>query len=100
MSALIYTVTAVQDECGSRCRCLGYFNSYEELLNQINKYGINGLDEGGLFKYLVVEKFETGIYANSIGAETWFEADYNTNSWTEMLDKPERFKGTVNFGMG
>jgi len=99
MSALIYTVTAVPDESGGRCRCLGYFYSYEELLNQINKYGINGLDEGGLFKYLVVEKFSSGIYAYSVGAETWFVANYETNSW-DGTDKPEKFKGIVSFGMG
>lgn len=97
MNGLIYTVTAVSEE--GKCRCIGYFYSYGELLNQINKYGINGVDEGGLFKYLVIEKFETGIYANSIGAETWFEADYATNSWVET-DKPEQFQGTVSYGMG
>lgn len=98
MNGLIYTVTVASEE--GKCRCVGYFYSYAELLNQINKYGINGLDEGGLFKYLVVEKFESGIYAYSVGAETWFEADHNNNSWIEMLDKPDRFKGIVNFGMG
>jgi hypothetical protein len=100
MTGLIYTVTAVPDENGGRCRCLGYYNTYGDLLNQINKYGINGLDEGGLFKYLVVEKFEAGIYAYSIGAEIWFEADHSNNSWVEMLDKPDKFKGIINFGMG
>lgn len=97
MNALIYTVTAVPDN--GRCRCLGYFHSYDEALSQINKYGMNGLDEGGLFKYLVVEKFSSGIYAYSVGAETWFVANHETNSW-DGTDKPEKFKGIINFGMG
>ena len=98
MNGLIYTVTAVPER--GHCRCVGYFYSYQEALSAINKYGINGLDEGGLFKYLVVEKFESGIYAMSFGAETWFVADHDTNSWVELQDKPEKFKGTTNYGMG
>ena len=99
MNNLIHTVTAVPEKSGSSCRCLGYFRSFRDALNEINKHGINGLDEGGLFKYLVVEKFETGFYATSVGAETWFEVDYSTNSWVEG-NKPSRFEGTVSYGMG
>jgi len=96
----IYTVTTVQNETGEHPRCVGFFSRFSDALHYINKFGINGLDEGGVFKYLVIEKFKEGIYAMSDEfEESWFEADFKDNNWKE-IKKPSKFKGVINFGMG
>ncbi len=96
----IYTITMVPKKSGDRCRCVGFFTRFSNALHFINKYGINGLDEGGLFKYLVIEKILEGIYSISEEIEQiWFEADFKNNKWKE-IKKPSLFKGVINFGIG
>ena len=96
----IYTITVVPEKSGERTRCIGFFNRYSDVLHYIEKYGINGLDEGGLFKYLVIEKVFEGIYSVSEEfEENWFEADFKTTKWKE-IKKPKQFKGVINFGIG
>jgi hypothetical protein len=96
----IYTITMVPEEAGERCRCIGFYNRYSDALHFIEKFGINGLDEGGLYKYLIIEKVSEGIYAMSDEfEESWFEADFETMKWKE-IKKPEKFKGVINFGLG
>lgn len=99
-SESIYTITMVPEKSGERCRCIGFYTRYSDALHFIEKFGINGLDEGGLFKYLVIEKVMEGIYAVSDEfEESWFEADFETMKWKE-IKKPEKFKGVINFGLG
>ena len=50
----IYTVTTVPEKSGERCRCVGFYARYSDALHFIEKFGINGLDDGGLSKYLVI----------------------------------------------
>lgn len=96
----IYTITTVPDKAGERVRCVGFFTRYSDALYYIDKFGINGLDEGGLYKYLVIEKFSEGIYAMSEEfEESWFETDFETMKWKE-IKKPKKFKGVINFGIG
>jgi hypothetical protein len=96
----IYTVTTVPEKSGGRSRCVGFFARYSDALHFIEKFGINGLDEGGLFKYLVIEKVSEGIYSVSDEfEETWFETDFETMKWKE-IKKPNKFKGVINFGIG
>lgn len=96
----IYTLTTVPEKSGERCRCIGFFSRYSDALHYINKYGINGLDEGGLFRYLVIEKVSEGLYAISDEfEETWFKTDFKSNNWKE-IKKPKQFKGVINFGIG
>lgn len=96
----IYAITTVQEKPGERCRCIGFYNRYSDALHFIERFGINGLDEGGLYKYLVIEKILEGIYATSEEfEESWFEADFETMKWKE-IKKPEKFKGVINFGIG
>jgi hypothetical protein len=96
----IYTITIVPEKSGERCRCVGFYTRYSDALHFIEKWGINGLDEGGLFKYLVIEKFSEGIYAMSDEfEESWFETDFETMQWKE-IKKPKQFKGVINFGIG
>lgn len=96
----IYTITMVPEKSGERCRCVGFYSRYSDVLHFIDRFGVNGLDEGGLFKYLIVEKVSEGIYATSDEfEETWFEADLKTNNWKE-IKKPNQFKGVINFGIG
>ncbi len=96
----IYTLTMVPEKSGERCRCLGFYTRYSDALHFIEKFGINGLDEGGLFKYLIIEKMSEGIYAMSEEfEESWFEADFKTMKW-EAIKKLEKFKSVINFGMG
>lgn len=99
-SESIYTISMVPEKSGERCRCIGFYTRYSDALHFIEKFGINGLDEGGLFKYLVIEKVMEGIYAMSDEfEESWFEADFETMKWKE-IKKPEKFKGVINFGLG
>lgn len=99
-SESIYTITMVPKKSGERSRCVGFYTRYSDALHFIDKFGINGLDEGGLFKYLVIEKVSEGIYATSDEfEESWFEADFDTMKWKE-IKKPEVFKGVINFGIG
>jgi hypothetical protein len=99
-SESIYTITMVPEKSGERCRCVGFYTRYSDALHFIEKNGINGLDEGGLFKYLIIEKISEGIYAMSDEfEESWFEADFKTMKWKE-IKKPEKFKGVINFGLG
>jgi hypothetical protein len=99
-SESIYTLTTVPEKSGERCRCVGFYARYSDALHFIEKFGINGLDEGGLFKYLVIEKFIEGIYSTSDEfEESWFETDFKTTKWKE-IKKPSKFKGIINFGMG
>ena len=96
----IYTITTVPEKSGERCRCVGFYTRYSDALHFIEKFGINGLDEGGLFKYLVIEKFLEGIYATSEEfEESWFEADFENMKW-KQIKKPKKFKGVINFGIG
>lgn len=96
----IYTITTVPEKSGERCRCVGFYTRYSDALHFIEKFGINGLDEGGLFKYLVIEKVSEGVYAMSDEfEESWFKADFETMKWRE-IKKPEKFKGVINFGIG
>lgn len=99
-SESIYTITMVPKKSGERSRCVGFYTRYSDALHFIDKFGINGLDEGVLFKYLVIEKVSEGIYATSDEfEESWFEADFDTMKWKE-IKKPEVFKGVINFGIG
>lgn len=96
----IYTLTTVPEKSGGHARCVGFFSRYSDALHYIEKFGVNGLDEGGLFKYLVIEKVFEGIYGVSEEfEETWFETDFKLKKWKE-IKKPLKFKGTVNFGIG
>jgi hypothetical protein len=96
----IYTITMVPEKSGEHSRCIGFYTRYSDALHFIEKFGINGLDEGGLFKYLVIEKVLEGIYAMSDEfEESWFEADFKTMKWKE-IKKPEKFKSVINFGIG
>lgn len=94
----IYTITAVPEVGHSRC--IGYFSSRQKAIMTILKNGINGLDEGGIFKYLVVEKFSSGLYANSTGDENWFIANYKDDCWEKMENKPKKFNGITNYAIG
>jgi len=99
-SESIYTITVVPEKSGGRARCIGFYTRYSDALHFIEKFGINGLDEGGLFKYLVIEKVSEGVYAMSDEfEESWFEADFNTMKWKE-IKKPKNFKSVINFGIG
>lgn len=96
----IYTITVVPEKSGNRCRCIGFYTRYSDALHYLNKFGINSLDEGGLFKYLVIEKVSEGIYGVSEEfEESWFEADFKTMKWKE-IKKPSHFKSVINFGIG
>ncbi len=96
----IYTITMVPEKSGERCKCVGFFTRYSDALHFINKFGINGLDEGGLFKYLVIEKVLEGIYSISEEfEENWLEANFKENKWIE-IKKPSQFQGVINFGIG
>lgn len=96
----IYTITIVPEKTGERCRCIGFYTHYSDALHFIDKFGINGMDEGGLYSYLVIEKVSEGIYATSEEfEESWFKADFETMKWKE-IKKPEKFKGVINFGIG
>lgn len=96
----IYTITMLTEKSVKRCRCIGFYTRYSDALHFLNKFGINGLDEGGLFKYLVIEKVSEGIYGTSDEfEESWFEANFETMKWKE-IKKPDQFKGVINFGIG
>lgn len=96
----IYTITMVSEKSGEHSRCVGFYSRYSDVLHYLNKFGINGLDEGGLFKYLVIEKVSEGIYETSDEfEESWFEADFKTMKWKE-IKKPKKFQGVINFGIG
>lgn len=94
-SESIYTITVVPEKCGERCRCIGFYMRYSSALHFIEKNGINGLDEGGLYKYLVIEKLLEGIYGVSNEfEETWFETDFETMKWKE-IKKPKTLKASL-----
>lgn len=96
----IYTITVIPESSTERCRCVGFYTRYSDALHFIEKFGINGLDEGGLYNYLVIEKMSEGIYSMSEEfEESWFKADFKKMKW-KQIKKPEHFKSVINFGIG
>lgn len=96
----IYTVTLVSEDRTIRPRCFGFFSRFSDALYHINHNGINGLDEAGQYKYLIIEKMYEGLYTVSEELEqTWFKVNYELKQWEE-IKKPKKFKGIINFGIG
>ena len=75
-------------------RCIGY---YEELKWARNTVETLSIDEGGWYKYAVIEEFGQGWYPN-VHQEIWYQF-YKTRK-PKQIKKPARFNRIRNFGLG
>lgn len=78
-------------------RCFGFYMNYWEARKAIQEN--RGSMCECLYDFLVMEYMEEGIHAMAIHEE-WWKWDDALNKWIELEEKPEDFKGIVNFAIG
>jgi hypothetical protein len=107
----IYTITTLRDTEDTSRRCVGWFPTFEEA-EEIVKGNYGDLAEAGYYKWAVIERFASGLYAISPCSEsTWYrftqkKAKRNCSPWNPMnviakrIRRPKRFAHLCNFGVG
>ena len=87
----IYVITAIAD---SHDRAFGFFYSLSEAQKAVEE---NRCDmQECAYMWLVIEEICGGIHP-SVYSEIWYEWVFG--SWN-MVEKPSRFEGVTNFGIG
>lgn len=80
-----------------RTRCFGFYNTYNEAAKAVeNNYG--SMQEC-LYDYIVIEYIEPGIHP-TVEVERWWWWVEENRRWEDGIEKPEEFRGTVNFALG
>ena len=94
----IYAVTTVRGSLGSNPRTVGFFHEFG-LAEQTLKENIMDINEMGHYPYAVIERISPGIY-NYPREEMWYRWNNATEGYERILEKPERFRKVVGWGIG
>lgn len=78
-------------------RTFGFFDHYSEALSAVEQN--QGSLHECLYDYIVIECIEEGIHPMVL-KEEWFWWVKENNRWEDGIEKPEEFKGTVNWALG
>ena len=76
-------------------RCWGFYGTREEAIAGL-KHNVD--DECGYYNYAIIERFKSGIYAES-DQEQWFKYDFDSVHWVEIV-KPSFSEHLINYGIG
>jgi len=78
-------------------RCFGFYNTHNEAHKAVEEN--RGSMEECLYDYLVIEYIEPGIHP-TVEVEHWWWWVEENRRWEDGIEKPEEFRGTVNFALG
>lgn len=92
----IYTITTV-NYSGTRKRFPGFTFSFDEA-EEIVKENINDINEN-LYVFAVIEKTFPGLYTFDSREEHWYKFSALFDKY-EPIEKPEKFKHVVCWGIG
>jgi hypothetical protein len=93
----IYTITTIERSLAAGKRAVGFFHEFENAERVVvNNYG--DINEMGYYPFAVIEKTEPGIYMYD-REEYWYQWNRETKCY-ERIEKPERFKQVVGWGLG
>ena len=90
-------VSKKSTEISGHHRCFGFYDTYNEVRRVVDQN--RGNMQEGLYDYIVVEYIEPGIHP-TVEVEHWWQwVEYNRR-WRDGIEKPEEFRGVVNFALG
>jgi hypothetical protein len=93
----IYTITQIGDEDDIRPRCRGWFSTLGSAEKEIVDSG-EFLNEGGYYKFVVIENIMEGISIGIHRNEYWYVWDDDKLKYVKT-SKPDAFRHIINFGM-
>ena len=93
----IYTVTTIERSLAAGKRAVGFFHEFE-IAEKAVIYNSLDINEMGYYPFAVIEEVTPGIYSFS-RKEYWYQWNRVTKCY-ERIEKPERFKQVVCWGLG
>jgi hypothetical protein len=91
------TAIATKPNGDTDIHCFGFYNEFNEAFKAVEEN--RGSMCECLYDYLVMEYIEPGIHPE-VHKEYWWEWVEENNRWEDGIEKPEQFKGIVNFALG
>lgn len=95
--APIFTVTTIERSLAAGKRAVGFYHEFE-IAEKAVIYNSLDINEMGYYPFVVIEKTEPGFYTYS-REEYWYKWNRETKCY-ERIEKPERFRQIVGWGLG
>jgi hypothetical protein len=93
----IYTITTIERALASGKRAVGFFHEFDYAEKAVI-HNMLDINEMGYYPFVVIEKTEPGFYTYP-REEFWYQWNRETKCY-ERIEKPERFRQVVGWGLG